>query len=203
MILELRESRDTVLAHAKSRHPIRYTLDCIWEEIIQYCPEIFERVSFSRILYIRDVGVDGAYLHTLRIYPATMSAMRRLDAMSAILVHIYFFASLPQRTTLTPAGMTNASQIMNAFLTPLNSGMAPMMQASPTIMRAVAANSVTRSFHMPFIAFFISASLIPLSPWWIRIQIFPQIGPNHTAPNIHEPTVSTSTASQLISTIEK
>lgn len=199
MILELRESRDTVLAHAKSRHPIRYTLDCIWEEIIQYFPDIFERVSFSRIFYIRDVGVDGAYLHTLSTYPAMRSVMRRLDAMSAILVHIYFFASLPQRTTLTPAGMTNASHIINAFLTPLNSGIAPTIQARPMIMSAVAANSVTRSFHMPFIISLFSASLNVLSPWWIRIQTLPQIGPNHTAPNIHEPTVSTATASQLIS----
>jgi hypothetical protein len=31
----------------------------------------------------------------------------------------------------------------------------------------------------------------------------PHTGPNHTAPNIHEPTVRTATASQLISGIEK
>lgn len=123
--------------------------------------------------------------------------------MRAIFVHIHFFASAHQSITLTPAGMTNASHIINAFFTPLYSGIAMMIQASPMIMRAVAVNSVTRSFHMPFIDSFISASDIFLSPWWMRIQRRPQIGPNQTAPNIHDPTVMTTTASQLISDIER
>ena len=139
----------------------------------------------------------------LRTYPATRSDMRRFDAMRAILVHIHFFASFPQRTTLIPAGMTNASHTINAFFTPLSSGIALMTHASPMIMRAVATNSVTRSFHIPSESFFISAGVGDFSPWWIRIQSLPHTGPNHTAPNIHEPTVRTATASQLISGIEK
>ncbi len=137
------------------------------------------------------------YFHILSIYPATRSAMRRLVAMSAILRGIFFFASFHQSTTLTPAGMTNESHIIKAVNTPEYWGIARMVHASPIIMSAVMTNSVTRSFHMPSMSFLFSASLNGLSPWCICIQSFPNIGPNHTAPNIHDPTVIVTIASQL------
>lgn len=98
------------------------------------------------------------------MYPAARSAIRRLLAMSTILRNIFFFASAPQSTTLTPAGMMNESHIISAFFTPLYSGIAMMIQASQIIMSAVMMNSVMRSFHMPSMSFLFSLSVNFFSP---------------------------------------
>ncbi len=111
--------------------------------------------------------------------------------------------SPPQRTELMRVGSTKAIHIIKAFLTPLYSGIARIIQASPTIMRKETTNSASISFHIPSMSFLFSASVNFLSPWWIFIQSFPKIGPCQKAPPINMMRVHMLIAIQLRESIRK
>ena len=154
-------------------------------------------VSWSR--YVSISFMD----YRVRRYPAIRNERRRAVLEIVTFVHIHFFASPHQITVEVMVVTTKASQTIKPVWKPLYSGIALIIQASPIIIRSEEINSVTRSFHIPFIASFISASLNFLSPWWIFIHIFPKRGPCHTAPRAKLITVERMIIVQLSPCIEK
>lgn len=129
--------------------------------------------------------------------------MRRAVLEIVTFIHIHFFASLHQITVEVIVVRTKESHTIKAVCIPLYCGIALIMQASPIIIRREEMNSVTSSFHIPFMASFISASVNFLSPWWIFIHIFPNRGPCHTAPRAKLITVERIIIVQLSHCIEK
>lgn len=122
-------------------------------------------------------------------YPVARSPMRRHILDTAILVAMYCLASAPQITVDVIVGRTNASQSIAAVSIGGNVGIARMTQASHTTIRNVATNSLTISFHIPFMDSCISFALKLSLPWWIRIQSFPKRGPCQSAPKANDRTV--------------
>ena len=94
-------------------------------------------------------------------------------------------------------GSMKASHIMAHTFAPLHWGIAWTIQASPTIMRNPEMNSGTMSFHIPSSHAFSSAAVIGFSPWCMRIQSFPNIGPCQTAPPTNMMIVQTPIAIQF------
>lgn len=141
--------------------------------------------------------------HIVSIYPVATSPMRRQILDTAILVAMYFLVSVHQITVDVIVGRIKASHIINAVCIGGKLGIPRMMQASPITIRSVAINSVTKSFHIHFVASSISFWVKLSFPWWIRIQIFPKSGPCQMAPSPKQKMVIIMIAVQLSPTIRK